>query len=309
MKTLKIDDKWSVEYNPAQNNRPVRMVRDGEPQPPFPPNRWPVETYGMFYALLEARQVRNETAEADRPLEPQTEGTHIHAALLAQDATGMFVTGLNAEEMEELRVLGQRKPMDSAGDVRREPDFAAMAVEIHADNVRAGWWTDLKTTEDTRLSRNRPEMLMLAVTELAEAAQGADDLPDDKLPHLLMYDVELADFVIRQFDQIGAEVACGHPMPKWGGNHEHCRRIMRPISRWDRLMELLILISNAMEHHRKGRTNDYIRAMANSVWMTFVIAEVEGIDLLDMIEQKRAFNRTRPDHQIANRLKDGGKKI
>ena len=190
MNTLKIDDKWSVEYNPAQNNRPVRMVRDGEPQPPFPPNRWPVETYAMFYALLEASQVRNETAEADRPLEPPrdysdlgmtseagaafelmcedrdaTEGTHIHAALLAQDATGLFVTGLNAEEMEEMRVLGQRtgglievnpgkrKPMDSAGDpIGKYPGMAtdlaaddeftasflnALADRVHATNVEA----------------------------------------------------------------------------------------------------------------------------------------------------------------------------
>ena len=38
--------------------------------------------------IEDARQVSNETADADRPLEPQTEGTHIHAALLAQDATG-----------------------------------------------------------------------------------------------------------------------------------------------------------------------------------------------------------------------------
>ena len=346
MNTLKIDDKWSVEYDTDDLDRPYTALRYGMANHGNQPSKWGDCEHAMFYALLEAREVRNETAEADRPLEPPrdysdlgmtseagaafelmcedrdaTEGTHIHAALLAQDATGLLVTGLNAEEMEELRVLGQRtgglievvpgkrKPMDSAGDVRREPDFAALAVEIHADNVRAGWWTDLNSNEDTRLSRNRPEMLMLAVTELAEAAQGADGLPDDKLPHLLMYDVELADFVIRQFDQIGAEVACGHPMPEWGGNHEHCRRIMRPISRGDRLMELLILVSNAMEHHRKGRTNDYIRVMANSVWMTFVIADVEGIDLLDMIEQKRAFNRTRPDHKIENRRGPNGKRI
>lgn len=133
---------------------------------------------------VESRAVRNETAEADRPLEPQTEGTHIHAALLAQDdalpeleivpakrklpgavsiirecltnkewGSGLVESDLppefkserlNAEEMEELRVLGQRtgglievipgkrKPMDSAGDlIRNYPD---LATDLAADD-------------------------------------------------------------------------------------------------------------------------------------------------------------------------------
>ena len=258
MNTLKIDDKWSVEYNPAQNNRPVRMVRDGEPQPPFPPNRWPVETYAMFYALLEAREVHNETAETDRPLEPPrdysdlgmtseagaafelmcedrdaTEVTHIHAALLAQDATGLFVTGLNAEEMEELRPLGQRtgglievvpgkrKPMDSAGDlIRNYPDLAtdlaaddeftasflnALADRVHATNVAAGWWTDLESGQSSLHTRNVGEMLMLIVSEISEALEAVrKNLMDDKLPHRPGLTVELADAVIRIADLAGA---------------------------------------------------------------------------------------------------------
>ena len=93
--------------------------------------------------------------------------------------------------------------------------LSALCREIHASNVIAGWWSDLKTGESILATRNRPEMLMLAVSELAEAAEGIDLRPDDKLPHRAMFDVELGDFVIRQLDQIGAEVSLGAEMPAW----------------------------------------------------------------------------------------------
>lgn len=192
-----------------------------------------------------------------------------------------------------------------------KPNFAQLATEIHADNVRVGWWTDIKTGESTLHTRNRPEMLMLAVSEIAEAADGADGRMDDKLPHLPMYDVELADFVIRQLDQIGAEVSCGHEMPDWDFRalREVDLTAFRPMSRSDRLMDLVGTVATAMEHYRKGRVDQYILWMSYGIMATFIIAEVEHIDLLDIIAQKRAFNATRADHQIANRLKEGGQGI
>lgn len=45
---------------------------------------------------------------------------------------------------------------------------------------------------------------MLTVSELAEAMEGdRKALPDDKLPHRQMREVELADAVIRIFDMAG----------------------------------------------------------------------------------------------------------
>ncbi len=78
--------------------------------------------------------------------------------------------------------------------------------EIHEDNVKAGWWTDPKTGESIKDTRNVPEMLMLIVSEVAEALEGLrKDLPDDKLPHRKMFEVELADTCIRIFDLAGAK--------------------------------------------------------------------------------------------------------
>lgn len=190
-----------------------------------------------------------------------------------------------------------------------EERLPQVAIEIHADNVKVGWWTNLKTGESTLHTRNRPEMLMLAISEIAEAAEGNYGKMDDKLPHLPMYDVEIADFVIRQFDQIGAEVSCGHHMPTWGDSfcHDFYVKALRPMSRDERLMELVTYVSKAMEHYRKGRIQNYIEAMGVGIRTAFAIAEVEHIDLWDIIEQKRQFNASRSDHKIENRLKEGGK--
>lgn len=71
---------------------------------------------------------------------------------------------------------------------------------VHILNKK--WWTNLETGE--RLNRNVPEMLMLCVSELAEAMEGhRKSLPDDKLPHRSMFEVELADCIIRIFDIAG----------------------------------------------------------------------------------------------------------
>jgi NTP pyrophosphatase (non-canonical NTP hydrolase) len=70
---------------------------------------------------------------------------------------------------------------------------------IHHDNLEAGWWTDLETGQPKK--RNVGEMLMLVVSELAEAMEGyRKNLNDDKLPHRPMLEVELADAVIRILD-------------------------------------------------------------------------------------------------------------
>jgi NTP pyrophosphatase (non-canonical NTP hydrolase) len=75
----------------------------------------------------------------------------------------------------------------------------------HGDAVKAGWWTNLKTGESTIGTRNKGEMLMLMVSEIAEAMEGErKNLMDEKLPHRKAAEVELADCLIRIFDYAGA---------------------------------------------------------------------------------------------------------
>lgn len=71
---------------------------------------------------------------------------------------------------------------------------------IHTYNAK--WWVDLHTGEP--LTRNIGELLMLVVSEISEAMEGhRKNLQDDKLPHHKMFEVELADAVIRIFDLAG----------------------------------------------------------------------------------------------------------
>lgn len=76
-----------------------------------------------------------------------------------------------------------------------------LSDRCHEANIT--WWTDIQTGEFKQ--RNVGELLMLCVSELAEAMEGhRKGLMDDKLPHRKMFEVELADCLIRIFDLAGA---------------------------------------------------------------------------------------------------------
>lgn len=121
---------------------------------------------------------------------------------------------------------------------------------IHTRNVEAGWWTDPRTKESLEgyiegmpeepryAKRDVLNLLCLVHSEVSEACEGVrKNLNDDKLPHRSMFEVELADTLIRIFDLAGAH----------------------------------------------------------------------NLDLTGATLEKLGFNKTRPDHQLENRLGEGGK--
>lgn len=66
------------------------------------------------------------------------------------------------------------------------------------------WWRDLHTGE--KIKRNKGELLMLMVSEIAEAMEGErKNLMDTHLPHRKMAEAEFADLLIRLFDYAGEE--------------------------------------------------------------------------------------------------------
>jgi hypothetical protein len=87
-------------------------------------------------------------------------------------------------------------------------ETAANAINYLCNNIHdrcknAGWWNDIYTGEP--LDRNKAELICLMHSELSEALEGVrKNLPDDKLPHRKMEEVELADVLIRIFDYAGA---------------------------------------------------------------------------------------------------------
>lgn len=75
-----------------------------------------------------------------------------------------------------------------------------MADRVHVANKK--WWEDLKTGQP--IQRNVGELLALCHSELSEALEGhRKSLADDKLPHRTMFEVELADCIIRILDIAG----------------------------------------------------------------------------------------------------------
>ena len=177
----------------------------------------------------------------------------------------------------------------------------ALAAEIHAGNVAAGWWSDPYT--GTRIDRNLGELLMLVVTELAEAYVGVSgELLDDKLPHRWMYHVEMADAAIRILDIAGSR---GMDLAgAWSGDLD----LPSPDSyNAEDLMRVIVLLSEAMEGVRK---RDETRIRVNLTAALQAINEIAflcNFDLLEVMNEKRAFNRDRADHKVENRIKEGGK--
>jgi hypothetical protein len=72
-----------------------------------------------------------------------------------------------------------------------------LARQVHIVNDK--WWRNIETNEP--IQRNVGELLALVHSEISEALEGhRKNLMDDKLPHRKMFEVELADAIIRIFD-------------------------------------------------------------------------------------------------------------
>lgn len=109
---------------------------------------------------------------------------------------GSHVGNLSAEALSALKDWGLEH------NDFRAPAVGRLTVQdlieiIGRDNDR--WWRDLETGEP--IERNTGEMLALIHSEVSEALEGhRKGLMDDHLPWRKMFDVEIADAVIRLFD-------------------------------------------------------------------------------------------------------------
>lgn len=178
----------------------------------------------------------------------------------------------------------------------------SIAAELHTNNVRAGWWTDLATGQFNP-NRSVPEMLMLTVTELSEACEGFwNGVADDKLVTFPMFIVEIADAMIRTFDLagyhcpgLGEAFAEATFDPLW--THERHNSIMFGVN----------LLSEAMELHRKSKPMD--RPLGQFLCWCLRLAHKHRAPIVAAFVAKLDFNAKRADHKMENRMKDGGKKL
>ena len=83
-------------------------------------------------------------------------------------------------------------------------DFLADLV-AHTHRANKHWWKDPKTGEPFNPYLLTPTKLMLIVSELSEAMEGhRKDLNDTHLTNRKMFEVEMADALIRLLDLAGA---------------------------------------------------------------------------------------------------------
>lgn len=84
--------------------------------------------------------------------------------------------------------------------------FAAFILTqfCHGLAVSSGWWANNDGEDIRKNPLTFSNKLALIHSEVSEALEGdRKNLPDDKLPHRQMREVELADAVIRIFDLAG----------------------------------------------------------------------------------------------------------
>lgn len=208
-----------------------------------------------------------------------------------------FMHGWLKRQPDDFRALSSTKESDHAAPTRspRTMSLNALAAEIHADN--AHWWHD--PASGKRLDRDKGEMYMLMVSEVAEAMEGVrKNIMDDHLPHRPMAEVELADLQIRQLDYAGSK--------GWDFDKGMTGLYLDPMpdnaaaGLLQIVKELGAAEASPSEHWEQWH---FCRAFA----LADRYAIRYGLDLSGAMGDKREYNRHRADHKPAARLAAGGK--
>lgn len=179
-----------------------------------------------------------------------------------------------------------------------------MAVTVHQANSK--WWQDPATGQP--INRNNGELLMLVITELAEAVEGIrKDLMDDKLPHRKMEEVEMADAFIRLLDYAGG-FKLKLDKPDW---FKVPAQLDWPSDNKAECVLMLCAVVTA------GHTGFQIPSAigGHQYEILACLLAIEGycikfnLDLEGAIKEKMEYNRTRADHTHEARMAAGGKKF
>ena len=200
---------------------------------------------------------------------------------------------------------------------QEDMDFASEVVTrlaklCHQASFDAGWWSDIKTGE--LMPPSVALKTVLIHSEISEAMEGdRKSLQDDKLPHRSMFEVELADTVIRicdiagrlgrkfgsYFVSSGRQIA-GEVVGDIG--EDLCRLHYHASKVWKEHRLLLTCGTDSPMY-----TGAVLSVLGQLLYAVCETAQFYKIDLGGAVAEKMEFNANRPDHKIENRLKGGGK--
>lgn len=168
--------------------------------------------------------------------------------------------------------------------------------KIHEANQK--WWIDLET--GAPIERNKAELRMLIISELAECLEGErKNLQDDKLPHRKMAEVEMADVVIRVLDYAGGFGIPLNDIP------EDQLVLMAGLEVPENKAEFLFTITRGVCDDQDA---EYV-GLRCVIWFCETYCKKFGYDLWGAVEEKLKFNATREDHTIEARKQANGKKF
>jgi len=170
-------------------------------------------------------------------------------------------------------------------------DLNDLAREVHAAHIK--WWQDPVTGQP--IERNRGNLLMLVVTELAEAVEGIrKDLMDDKIPSRKMEEVEMADALIRLLDYAG-----GFKLHLDSAGFDNSYDSMSN----DKGEAILQACEAVVNLYQGAETVSGVIRWIEAYCRKF------GLDLEGAMMEKLAYNAVRKDHTHEHRRAEGGKKF
>lgn len=180
-----------------------------------------------------------------------------------------------------------------------------LSKSIYEQNVKVGWWEDPNRCILTTL--------LLVCSEISEAMEGVrKDLQDDKLPHRKMVEVELADTATRILDLLGRfDIKYKPTGPKamdWmrGALGEKANNLPA------RLLVIKSIVIGAAQRYAMCGEDDmrsFGKWLCGALDEIMDVSTVYGYDLAGALEEKKAFNATRPDHSREARAGEKGKKF
>lgn len=185
--------------------------------------------------------------------------------------------------------------MNQAANDNGRPSLNAFCKECFDTNQH--WWHDPATGQ--RLERNLDELLMLTVSEVAEAMEGErKDLMDTHLTHRKMVEVELADVLIRLGDIAGSRQIDIEAV-------SDCDAAYAAKGSPDNKAAALFEIVKVLCLH----TEDLDIRIAGAIILAEGYSLKHGLDLWGAVAEKRQYNANRADHKPEARLAANGKKF